>query len=182
MQPVRKLDLLLKKIANEDVYLFTLADLRAPFYELSDNAFKMMISRAVKNDVLVRVCRGVYLANNVKYSTGKLLYHAVNKIRPNDFNYISLESQLSACGYISQIPINWITLMSTGRSRIVKAGRFGNIEFIHTKKSQTDLMNKVYFDSDIGLWRANEALALSDLKRTGRNHDLVNMKEVIHHG
>lgn len=36
---------------------------------------------------------------------------------------------------ISQIPINRITLMSSGRSSIINCGTFGSIEFIHTKKS-----------------------------------------------
>jgi predicted transcriptional regulator of viral defense system len=173
MQPATKLQKLLHVIASENTYLFTLADLRAPFSELSDAAYKMLISRCEKNGMLTRVCRGVYLANNVKYPKGKLLYHAVNKIRPERFNYLSLESQLSDLGVISQIPINWITLMSSGRSRVVKAGSFGTIEFVHTQKSQADILAHVKFDPNIGLWRASKALALTDLRRTGRNVDLI---------
>ena len=95
--------------------------------ELSLGAFKTLISRAEKQGLLKRICHGLYLYPKVNYPKGLTLYHAAARLRADEFNYISLESALSDAGVISQIPINWITLMSSGRSHIVNCADFGHI-------------------------------------------------------
>ena len=82
-------------------------------------ALQITLSRAVKSGLLERVCRGLYFYPNASPQDGLLLYHAAAKLRAGDFNYLSLESVLSDAGVISQVPIGWITLMSSGRNRIV---------------------------------------------------------------
>jgi predicted transcriptional regulator of viral defense system len=176
MQPIKRLQTVLKKFSSPEAYLFTSADLRAAFSDLSDNAYKALLFRAVKGGLLTRVCRDVFLSNEAKYTRGKLLYHVVNKVRPTELNYISLESQLSDSGLISQMPLNWLTIMSSGRSRIIKAGDFGTIEFVHTKRSHADIIDQLDYDANVGLWRANNELALRDLRRVGRNVELVSME------
>lgn len=42
-------------------------------------------------------------------------------------NYISLESALSDAGVISQIPINRVTLMSSGRTATISCGQLGSL-------------------------------------------------------
>jgi hypothetical protein len=64
-----------------------------------------------------------------------ILYHSAAKLRAGEFNYLSLETVLSDAGAISQIPMNWITIISSGRSNIIDCGAFGKIEFIHTTTS-----------------------------------------------
>lgn len=75
-----------------------------------------LASRAVTTDVLQRLCRGIYLYPHVISSPALVLYHAIARLRADTFNYLNLKSVLSDVGVISQLPLNWITLMSSGRS------------------------------------------------------------------
>jgi len=67
--------------------------------------------------------------------------------------------------------------MSSGRNRIVDRGRFGRIEFIHTRRPVEKVMTELTWDHRIHLWRASVALAMKDLKHTHR----VVEKEMLHH-
>lgn len=101
MQPIRQLTRALATLAGAEHYLFSLADLRALFPGLSDTAFKTLLSRAVSEGYLARVCRGLYLYELVDYPRGQLLFHAAARLRADTFNYISLETALSDAGAIS---------------------------------------------------------------------------------
>jgi len=173
MQPIKLLHSTLESVASSERYLYTPNDLRGLFPDHSEVAFRSILLRAEKNGLLRRVCRGVYLYCNIDYPKGYLLYHLVTKLRPLAFNYLSLESELSNLGIISQIPINWLTVMSSGRSSIVKCGDFGTIEFTHTKKLANDLASDLFYDRRFAMWRALPALAIRDLRRVGRNLDLI---------
>ncbi|HPB75684.1 MAG TPA: hypothetical protein PLY96_10585, partial [Chromatiaceae bacterium] len=85
----------------------------------------------------------------------------------------SLESALSDAGLISQIPMNRVTLMSSGRSVTLSCGRYGTIEFVHTKKGPAELADQLVYDPCCHLWRATVALALRDMKAARRDLDLV---------
>ena len=173
MQPVKYLSQWLLQNANDKHYLFTLHDLSALCPDLSSSAFRTLLSRAVKSGLLLRVCRGLYLYKKALPADGLLLFHAATLLRADEFNYISLETVLSDLGIISQIPMNWISIMSSGRSSIISCGNFGTIEFIHTNQKPAALINQLTYDPDCGLWRANAALALRDMKATHRNCDLI---------
>ena len=173
MQSNKQLSQWLMQNANDHHYLFHLQDLRALFPELSDTAFKTLISRSVQAQLLTRVCRGIYLFQNTQPHDGLLLFHTAALLRANEFNYISLETALSEAGVISQIPMNWISIMSSGRSYTVDCGQFGHIEFIHTQQKPPSIMHQLSYDHRCGLWRANVALAIRDMKITQRNCDLI---------
>ena len=173
MQRLKQLTRILDDLASADHYLFSLDDLICTLPDMSPEAFKALLSRAQKNSVLQRVCKGIYLYPRVAYPAGFVLHHAAAKLRADHFNYLSLETVLSDAGIISQIPLNWITLMSSGRSHIVDCGDFGHIEFIHTKRSSTDVAEQLSYDPDCRLWRASVVLALRDMKLTCRCTDLV---------
>jgi len=178
MQPIKKLAQVLKELADEEHYLFTLADLKGALPSHNPGAFRAVVSRAEKDGLLQRVCRGLYLYPGVNYTNGLVLYHAAARLRAHEFNYISLESALSDTGVISQIPMNWITLMSSGRSQIMECGGFGTIEFIHTKKQPADLIDQLTYDSRCHLWRASVELAVRDMKAVQRNLDLIDWEVV----
>ena len=173
MQPIKILLHWLERNASDKHYLFVLQDLRSLFPELNDTAFKTLMSRAVKSEYLERVCRGLYAYKPVIYSRGLLLFHSAAYLRSDEFNYISLETALSDAGVISQIPINYISIMSSGRSSKIICGKFGVIEFVHTEQKPTDIMNELVYDADCRLWRANVSLALKDMKRARRNCNLI---------
>nr|WP_298164451.1 type IV toxin-antitoxin system AbiEi family antitoxin domain-containing protein [uncultured Pseudomonas sp.] len=172
-QPMRRLIRTLARLANEERYLFTPDDLRALVPDISDGAYKTLLSRAASEGHLVRVCRGLYLFEPANPSNGLLLFHAAARLRATQFNYISLETALSDAGVISQIPINWITLMSSGRSSIITCGRWGTIEFVHTKQKPQELVDQLRYDSRCRLWRASPRQALRDMKAARRNMDLI---------
>ncbi len=174
MQPIKQLAETLSDLADGEHYLFSLRDLEAVVPRLNSVAFKALIGRAEKNGLLKRVCRGLYLYPKVSYPGGLILYHAAARLRADQFNYLSLESVLSDAGVISQVPMGWIALMSSGRSYTVDCGTFGHIEFIHTKKSIATVEPHLHYDPDCRLWRASVAQALRDMVLTRRNTDLVN--------
>ena len=173
MQPIRQLMQTLDRLATPEHCLFMLEDMRAILPNLSDTAFKTLLSRAVKEGHLVRVCRGLYLHQKAHKNDGLLLFHAAARLRAGNFNYISLETVLSDAGVISQIPINQISIMSSGRSGNISCGTWGVIEFVHTGQKPQDLVDKITYDTNCHLWRASVSQALRDMRATHRNTDLI---------
>jgi predicted transcriptional regulator of viral defense system len=173
MQGIKFISQWLTQNANDKHYLFRSDDLRSLVPDLSDLAFKTLLSRVVGTGILLRLCRGLYLYEKTLPKDGLLLFHAAELLRANAFNYISLETVLSDAGIISQIPINWISIMSSGRSNKIVCGEFGTIEYIHTNQKPTELINELSYDQRCGMWRASIKLALRDMKATHRASDLI---------
>lgn len=124
MQPMKYINQWLLQNADKKHYLFTLHDLRALCPQLSDSTFKTLLSRAVDSEILVRVCRGLYLDKRAMPNDGLFLFYIAASLRANNFNYISLETVLSDVGAISQIHLNKIFIMSSGRSNMIHCGRY----------------------------------------------------------
>jgi len=178
MQSIKILRIALENLCSPDHYLFALSDFRALLPDLKENSLKTLLSRAQADGLLKRVCRGIYLYERVDHPHGYILYHTASRLRAEHFNYISLETVLSDEGIISQLPINRITLMSSGRSSIIDCAAFGSIEFVHTKKRPERVSTRLIYDKSCRLWRAKRALALEDIKAVGRNLDLIDWKAV----
>jgi hypothetical protein len=164
----------LTRLATGSNYLFSVRDLAAILPGHSQTAFNALLGRAEKNGIISRVCRGLYLNPQAECPAGMVLYHAAARLRAQEFNYLSLESVLSDSGVISQVAMNWITLMSSGRSNTISCGSFGHIEFIHSKRESREVASQLTYDTNCRLWRASVALALKDMKLTRRSLDLVN--------
>ncbi len=174
MQPVKQLTKVLSSLADRDHCVFAPSDLAAAVPECHQLA--VLLSRASKSGLLKRICRGIYFYPVPNYSSGNLLFHAAARLRAGEFNYISLESALSDAGVISQVPMSWITLMTSGRSHVVNCGDCGHIEFVHTEQHPADLIGELTFDADRHLWRASVRQALRDMKVTRRSMELVNQE------
>jgi predicted transcriptional regulator of viral defense system len=177
VQPIKQLASTLRSLADRDHCVFASSDLAAAVPECSQLA--VLLSRATQSGLLKRVCRGIYLYPLPDYPAGDLLFHAAARLRAGEFNYISLETALSDAGVISQVPLNWITLLSSGRSHVVNCGDYGHIEFVHTEQRPEDLADELTYDSDRHLWRASVNQALRDMKVTRRNLELIDW-EVAH--
>lgn len=173
MQPMKYLANWLDQNADHNHYLFTSQDLRALYPNMPNSAFKTLLSRAVHAGHLNRLCRGLYAYKRAIPSSGLLLFHVASLLRADEFNYISLETALSDAGIISQMPINWISIMSSGRSNIISCGEFGTIEFIHTNQQPNNIMKQLTYDANCRLWRATVPLAVRDMKAAHRNCDLI---------
>jgi len=178
MQTIAYLRIWLEQNANEEHYMFELRDFRGLFPDLSNSAIKTLLSRAAKSGLLERICRGLYIYRRVMRADGLLLFYVAAYLRAGEFNYISLETVLSDYGIISQIPINRIFIMSSGRSNVISCGRYGTIEFIHTNKNPLDLIDQLAYDADCKMWRASKSLALLDMRKTFRNSDLIDKDSV----
>lgn len=173
MQKIRYLNQWLSENTNNNHFLFTLRGLRPLFTDLSETSFKTLLSRTVRSKLLTRLCRGLYLYPKALPNDGLLLFHAAAILRADEFNYISLETALSDAGVISQIPTNWISIMSSGRSNSISCGDFGTIEFVHTNQKPIKLIDNLTYDQNCGMWRASVELALRDMKATHRSTDLI---------
>ena len=63
--------------------------------------------------------------------------------------------------------------MTTGRSGKVETP-FGTIEFTHTTKAINQIKQDLYYDAETGIFRATEKRAIADLRRVGRNLNMIN--------
>ena len=173
MNKLRKLtaETILARKAGHDG-LFTTSDLSLLLGEPMSPRFSKFLHKATKSKVLTRVCKNIYI-NPLMPPDGRAILAKIAKlIHWDKFIYISLESQLSHLGLISQILFDRITIMTTGRSGKIET-LYGVIEFTHTEYSVESLTEDVYFDPDIEFFRAKEHKAIKDLKRVGRNIDMV---------
>lgn len=169
MQPIQRLEqwLLASHTTGAGV-LYTTASFRSLFPDLSQGAYRAIIHRAEKRGLLERVCQGIYQYAGAPDNSGRILFHAAALLRARNFNYISLETALSEVGLISQVPLAWITVVSSGRSTQVSCGRFGTIEFVHTERPMSRVIDELSYDADCHLFRASPALALADMRRFNR--------------
>ena len=176
MRPSRQLINTISQVATPQACLFTPSDLRSILPGHSEIAYKTLLSRAVREGCLTRLCRGLYMYEQANPDRGLILPHAAAKLRPLSLNYLSLETVLSDAGVISQIPINRIMVMSSGRSCIIDCGRWGSIEFVKTRQRPEELIGNIEYDPRMRLWRANVSQALRDMRATHRDQDLIDWK------
>ena len=179
MTNIRTVEQKLLQLSNESTYLYSTADLRTLLPDLSEGAFKSLIHRLCKGGSLQRLVKDIFLYPGVPIPQGEVLFHVASKMRDTHFNYLSLETVLSRAGIISQIPVQWITLMSSGRTHTIVVKGFGTIEYVHTKKKPSHVMDDLHYDYSQRLWVASTPLALQDMKHTHRNMELVNQHEPI---
>lgn len=176
---MKKIELMkvLKKWANQGRYVFLKQDFAKFFPDEHKKTLSEGLRRCVKEGILQHVARGVYVNPEALGRDFYLLEHIVNVLRRGEYNYISLESMLSEYGAISQIPIDRLTVMTTGRRGTYETP-YGVIEFTHTARSREDILNNTVTTKDRPLRMATLQTAWRDLKRVGRNVHLVDLKEV----
>lgn len=137
-------------------------------------AFTKFLSDCVKSGVIRRVTTGIYESVLTPPEPSTSIYKIVNKLRGGLLNYISLESQLSYTGDISQILMDRLTVVTKGRSGTFSTP-YGVIELTHTSKSIHNIAPNLYIDHDIKMYRAKTVQAIADLKSCNRNvHMLEN--------
>ncbi|MBD2814741.1 type IV toxin-antitoxin system AbiEi family antitoxin domain-containing protein [Xenorhabdus sp. Flor] len=161
----------LSKFDQQGRYVFTTKDLAKIFSEDSKRAFEAGLHRLVKHGVLSRAYKGIYVFSLSQRKGLNTLELIAKAMRRGEYNYVSLESALSEYGAISQIPIDRLTVMTTGRKGTYKTP-FGIIEFTHTKRSAPNIICNI---KEVGrpLRLASKQAAYRDLKRVGRNTHLV---------
>lgn len=158
-------------------YVFTKHELHKIFPKDSSKTLTEGINRLVKNNILLRACRGIYINPHAVSMDSYTIERIAKALRLGEYNYVSLESILSEYGVISQIPIDRLTVMTTGREGSYKTS-FGVIEYTHTKRSMTDIVEGMIQVKNRPLRIASKKVAWRDLKRVGRNTHIVNLEEL----
>lgn len=161
--------------ATRGKVIHTIEDLRVLFHKDRPQAFHEGLRRLVASGLLLRVSKGVYAYPFSTLDRQELLYQTALTLRRGSVTYISLESSLSGYGLISQVPIDHLTLMTTGRKGVFETP-WGSIEFTHTERALADILEGTIKDGPLRL--ACPEIALQDLRRVGRNLHLVQQDEV----
>ncbi|MCA1772276.1 MAG: type IV toxin-antitoxin system AbiEi family antitoxin domain-containing protein [Halomonas sp.] len=154
--------------------IFTLRDLAKLFHEDSPKTLQEGVNRLRRHGVLEGVARGIYYYALSHTPDVYRLERIARAMRRGEYSYVSLESALSEYGAISQIPVDRLTVMTTGRKGTYRTP-YGTIEFTHTRRPITELMERM---KDIGrpLKIATPEAAWADLKRVGRNTHMVDVE------
>lgn len=178
---MKKLDAIkiLRDWKKQGRYVFLRHDFAKLFPDDSPKALSEGLNRLVKDSILERVCRGVYINPDAKSIDGYAIERIAKALRRGEYNYVSLESILSEYGAISQIPIDRLTVMTTGRQGTYVTP-YGTIEFTHTKRSIEDIINSTTTIDNRPLRIATKKAAWRDLKRVGRNTELVDIEVITH--
>jgi hypothetical protein len=164
-----------KRLVEADrnsIWAFTPATFSALLGQVEPNYLKLMMKRLADQGVLIRAARGVYVNPQARSLPSDIRRGLIRFLRPREISYVSLESKLSEAGVISQITTA-LTCMTTG-----SPGNFetpwGIIEFTHTDRD-IDLKKDIYRRDD-GSLEASVATAVRDLRRVGRNVDLIDLE------
>ena len=160
--------------------VFTKAEVaRALLPDDSPRAVERTLAAAVRDKLLVHVCRGLYAYSYARQPGRPVREEIVLRLRSRSFSYVSLETALSAWGVIDQEPLGAITVMSTGRSGRV-ATPYGLILITHTARAVAGLMEEIVMPDPLQNWLpcAKPRLAARDLMRVGRNTDLIEWDEI----
>ena len=164
---------------KKNKYVFTKHELAKLFPNDHPKTFTEGLHRLVKEGLIQRVCHGVYLNKEAVGMDRYVLERVAKTLRVGEYSYVSLESILSEYGVISQIPMDRLTVMTTGRKGTYKTP-YGTIEFTHTKRSIIDILNNTDYSNNRPLRIAKKQAAWRDLKRVGRNTMMVNEQEFDH--
>lgn len=159
----------LKTLGKRGHWCVSEATLRA-FHPEPANTFRIAMSRHVREKAVERVAPGLYL-NPYTTPPAWALERLASRLRPQDAMYVSLESALHEHGRISQVPSR-LTLMTSGRSYLHETP-LGSIEFVHTAVSPARWRPRTVFVPSRKVHVASAELALEDLRKVGRNLDLV---------
>ena len=163
---------LLKTWDKKGRYIFTKHVLSKLFTPSNPKTFSENLRRLVEKKILIRACRGIYVYPDATCFDRFVLEHIAKALRCGEYNYISLESALSQYGVISQMPVDRLTIMTTGREGIYHTP-YGTIEMTHTKRSANDILNNTQLIEKNPLRIATKSAAIRDLKRVGRNINLL---------
>jgi predicted transcriptional regulator of viral defense system len=154
-------------------YIYNTQDLRLLLAE-SGSTLKQTLGRLVKSGLLIRAVRDTYVYAYSRHRGAYTVEAIAQSLRRREYNYLSYESALSEYGVISQIPIDRITVATTGRKGEFKTS-FGVIEFTHTGRSPAEIIENIIERQPHPLRIAKVDFALQNLVDSGRNLDLVSL-------
>jgi predicted transcriptional regulator of viral defense system len=166
----------LQRFDKQGKYVFTKHDMAKLFPQDSPKSLDAGLNRLVKAKLIKRAFKGIYINEHAQSFDSYAIEHIAKALRRNEYSYVSLESILSEYGVISQIPLDRLTVMTTGRKGVYKTS-YGVIEFTHTKRSVMNILEHIQTIKGRPLRIATKETALRDLKRVGRNLHLIQSED-----
>jgi len=173
---------LLTEHAADGRSVFTRRDLERLLRNDQPAARAATLKRLTKSGWLRPAARGVYVYPAGLRKDGYDLERIARTLRRGEHNYVSLESALSEWGAISQVPVGYLAVMTTGRKGTFRTP-WGTIEFTHTARPIEDIFNATVVPPARPLRLATPEAAWRDLKRVGRNCGMVDrevLEEIVH--
>jgi len=156
--------------------VFSVKDFIKLFPEAAPKTLTENLRRLTYAKLITRVARGVYVNPLAQSLDSQIIERIAKTLRRGEYNYISLESALSEYGIISQVPIDRLTVMTTGRKGFYQT-QYGCIEFTHTKRITSNILKGTQLTHHV-LRIATPTTAWRDLKRVGRNTHLVDQQSM----
>lgn len=158
-------------------FVFSNRDLEMFFPNETKKTLEKSLSRMVKKGLITRAARGVYVNHQgAQRNACNVIEEIALKLRSCDLCYVSLESILSEYGVISQVPLNYLTVMTTGAKGVHKTP-YGTIEFTHTSRGYMEALDRSIMIPDRPLRIAKKMVAVQDLRRVGRNVYMMDEEE-----
>ena len=164
---MNRLDLLdrLAALERRGVFVLTRRDLEKLFPQEDDKSMDKSLQRMVKDRLLIRAARGIYVNPAAAARNPVWVIEEVAKaLRPCKLCYVILESLLSEHGVISQIPMSHLTVMTTGASATHETP-YGVIEFTHSKRTIPEILERTIYVPGRPLRIAKKQAAAQDLRR-----------------
>ena len=146
-------------------------DLKKLLGDGSVSGFRATLRRLRATGRLHAACRDVYVYKDGGAQKAHLLESIAANLRRGEVCYVSLESALAEYGVISQIPVDRLTVMTSGRSGEIRTP-YGVLEFTHSARTELELLSRS-IDVERPLRLASKEAAVGDLKRVGRNIHLL---------
>lgn len=135
------------------------------------------ITRLVKAGSLQHIARDLYWHASGKDASVPAIEEIAVALRPGEMNFIGMESAASLWNVVSQIPVGRLTVVTTGREGEFETP-FGTIEFIHTSRSWSYLLDHTIDYPGHALRLATKEHTVRGLVRSGRSLDLIDWEEV----
>jgi len=171
---------LIKRLAELDrrgVHVLARRDIEKLFPAEGAKSMDQSLKRMVADGLLQRVARGLYVNPAASSKNRWIAEEIARALRPGNLSYVSLESILSEYGVISQIPINRMTVMTTGASGLIETP-YGMIEFTHTKRGAAEIVKGTLVAKGRPLRIATKRAAVRDLLRVGRNVNMMDRSQL----
>jgi hypothetical protein len=168
---------LLDRVQKRDsIYLFTQQNLGVLFSE-DGETLRSTLKRLAANKILTKVASNLYAGSRISESQQDVLSMVAARLRAGEANYLSMESVLCNHSIISQQMLDRITVMTSGRSGEFKTP-YGVVEFTHTKRDPIEILKSTQTSPRYAIRIASPQVAYRDLKRVGRNLEMVDLEEL----
>ena len=162
------------------LYLYTPCSLGLALSE-SGRTLRSTIARIGDAGVLGRAAHGLYYYRQSRHIGAETIGAVACLIRRGQFCYEGLESAASRWGIVSQIPVDRLTVVTTGREGTFSTP-FGTIEFVHSEAKPAEMIRNTIRLPGHPLRVATREYTVRYLQKCKRSLDLIDWDEVHANG